>query len=321
MPTRYLKVPDITHRFSYELTNAWKVLLETKNLYQSISPDLSEIKENLGDLLNVHSIDVAGQMVVQVLNTEEKVDPDERLKYYLRKFIYSEWVLTTEYSTKSRNDAPVAGVTKAEVLEYRLPTIHINCKHCESILPPHNSGYPAIGGDVPNLKFSLTVTGKGCIQVFSIPYFCQSCKKEPVVFHVRREGIKLTLVGRSHLYVPAISKAVPVEDVKHLRGALIASTTGNLLPALFMLRVFVEQYMRRIAKVSGRIRGEDLADEYARYLPDGFPSSLRSLKSIYEQVSECLHEANESQEIFDKCVNDTIIHFEQLRILPLKKLP
>lgn len=307
--------PEISYDFNGALSNAWKVLLEEKNLYQSITVDTESIKVKLVELFKEVRLQRSGRISAVVKGSEIHDDTEERMASYFLNFTHSQWVLAPEYGTQPKMRFSVTASTD-EPLVCRLPTIHINCKHCTSVLPPHNSGFPGIGGVVSSYDFGNH--GKGVVQVFSVPYLCQSCKKEPIVFQVRREGIKLTLVGRSNLYVPTISKAIPSEESEYLRGALIASTTGNLLPALFMLRVFVEQYMRRVAKVTGRIRGEDLADEYARYLPDGFPSSLRSLKNIYEAVSECLHGANPSRDIFDKCVKDVETHFDQLKILPLK---
>ena len=44
------------------------------------------------------------------------------------------------------------------------------------------------------------------------------------------------------------------------------------------------------------------------------------MKTIYEELSEKLHEAKEDSEQFEKSINDIERHFDQLRLLPLKEL-
>jgi len=164
--------------------------------------------------------------------------------------------------------------------------------------------------------------GEVC-QVFTFPFQCQNCPKgqgEPIFYLVRREGLKFTITGRSHFPEVAIPKSLPKEESNYFRGAVIGHTASQTLAALFLLRVFVEQYMRRVTKITDRIRGEDLADKYASLLPSGFPQQFNSLKRVYEELSERLHSADASAEQFETSRKDIEKHFQQLELLPIEEM-
>ncbi|MHB8789479.1 MAG: hypothetical protein ACYDBT_06320 [Desulfobulbaceae bacterium] len=155
-------------------------------------------------------------------------------------------------------------------------------------------------------------------QTFIFPYHCQSCKKEPLVFLVHREGIKLTLTGRNHFETVQIPKTIPKEEAVYVSDAIAAYNTGNILAGLFLLRTSIEQYMRRLLATTGKKRGDELADEYARLLDDEFPKRYPSLKVIYDELSASIHAADSNASQFEKSHKDIEKHFELLKHLPLK---
>ena len=132
-------------------------------------------------------------------------------------------------------------------------------------------------------------------QFFSVPVQCQACKASEIVFLVTRDRLKLTLTGRSEFYSQAV----------------IAYNSGHFLPALFLLRTLIEQHMRATTK-KGELRGDDLCDEYASSLPDGFKQTFPSLKSVYGNLSDVLHRADESKDLFDAELRRIDVHFQGL---------
>ena len=78
--------------------------------------------------------------------------------------------------------------------------------------------------------------------------------------------------------------------------------------------------MRRVIKITYRIRGEDLADKYVLLLSDRFPQKFNLIKRVYEELSVCLHAANASTEQFETSRKDIEQHSQQLELLPLKEL-
>jgi hypothetical protein len=211
------------------------------------------------------------------------------------------------------------GDRKAPLPCFRIPTIRMACNFCDGVRLAHNSGFR----DEKTLVYGVVVgndKGQLC-QVFTFPFQCQNCPKgqgEPIFYLVRREGLKFTITGRSHFAEVDIPKSFPKEESRYFRGAIIGHTAGQTLAALFLLRVFVEQYMRRVTRTTDRIRGEELVDKYSLLLPADFPPKFNSLKRVYEELSERLHSADASAEQFDSSRKDIEDHFDMLKLLPLR---
>jgi len=136
---------------------------------------------------------------------------------------------------------------------------------------------------------------------------------------VRREGLKLTLVGRNHFEIPQVPNTLPKEEMNYFGEAVMAFNTGSVLAGLFMLRTTVEQYMRRVLDTREKLTGDDLADRYAQRLADDFPKErYPSFKTIYDELSACLHAADANEEQFLKSRAGIEKHFALLEHLPLK---
>jgi hypothetical protein len=118
-----------------------------------------------------------------------------------------------------------------------------------------------------------------------------------------------------------VPKTIPKEERDYFSDAVVAANTGNVLAGLFLLRTTIEQYMRRILKVTGkrRIKGEELAEEYARYLPDNFPQRYPSMKVIYEELSVALHSADANSTLFEDTKEAIEGHFDLLKHFPLRR--
>ena len=156
------------------------------------------------------------------------------------------------------------------------------------------------------------------MQVFSFPFVCQSCKKQPVIYLVTRRGLKLTLSGRSEFPIVEIPKTIPEEESDHFRKAVVSEFAGHTLAGLLYLRVYIEQYLRRVTGAKGRKRGDELGDLYRPLLHEDFPKTFKPLATVYDELSEKLHDADPSHEQFQSSKTDIERHFRQLQLLPLK---
>ena len=104
-------------------------------------------------------------------------------------------------------------------VNFILPTVHTFCPSCKGRWPFNPN---------PQVTFSMLLSqsmfflpDKRC-QVFVVAYQCQSCRSEPLVFIVRREGLKLTLCGRSIIESLPVPKSLPKSVAKFYADAQIA---------------------------------------------------------------------------------------------------
>ena len=140
------------------------------------------------------------------------------------------------------------------------------------------------------------------MQVFAFPYQCQGCKGEPLVLFVRREVLKLTLVGRSQFPQIIVPKFIPETQRKFYRNAIISDQTNFVLAAALYLRTLIEQYFYQaipepqIKAIKGNPTGDELADLYAKTLPQHFPGNFPSLKKAYDDLSRIVHSGKEDDE-------------------------
>ena len=144
----------------------------------------------------------------------------------------------------------------------------------------------------------------------AFPFQCQNCTGEPLFFMVRRDGLKLTMVGRSQFEDVQVPKYVPKPVAKHYEGAIVSFQTGRSLAGIFYLRTMIEQYMRGIVKPAARLTGDQLADEYGKTLPTAFSERYPSFRKIYEDLSGAIHEAREDDVLFQKAVGEIESHLE-----------
>jgi len=149
-------------------------------------------------------------------------------------------------------------------------------------------------------------------QIFVLQYECQNCKGEPVSFLVKRDGVRITLTGRSPIEKVNVPNFIPKNVRKYYRGSLVAFNSGANLPAMFMLRTMIEQHMRSTVKAgSQRMTGEELAAAYSDTLGAIFNSQFQSLRPVYLALSEAIHAAlDDKPEIFEAEHANILRHFE-----------
>lgn len=314
-----------------EVENKLKSLLETKHLYQSVKIDTSALTRLLDEAKKSEEVrcDLLTQNEVEEAKDSFTLQPDptQYLPILIRDFKEVEDTFLTElwvfYTADDLQKTRALSKGTATETFLTLPTICAPCSQCDAVKPPHNPGFKdmcRMTTPFDPIACDILKGGKTTkCQTFVFPYVCQSCKKEPLVFLVRREGFKLTLVGRNHFETPHLPTNLPKEESHFFADAIVAFNTGCILSGLFQLRTTIEQYMRRVTDTTGKLSGDELADQYATLLADDFPKSrYPSLKSVYDELSACIHAADANEAQFLKSRADIEKHFALLEHLPLK---
>ena len=313
-----IPVPVVPLLVQAAFMEALKTLLEKKNLYQSVEANFKEAGEKYAESIGEAEDRPYPRAMATVIGSSSP-SPEQHWEAQLRKYTNAKLIVHVPHLQKP---LPLGHVQHdITPIQFDLPTILINCTNCKNVLPAHNPGYEGMREQTKTLNFKIT--DKGAVQVFTFPFQCQSCKSdrknEPVVFTVRRVGAKLTLVGRSQLYIPTIPKSIPEEYGEFYGEAIVAKMAGKTLAGIFMLRVFVDQYMRKALAITGRKTGDEMGDAYAKLLDPEFPKRFASLKAIYGSLSEAIHEANGDPAIFEKNRDDIEKHFDLIKSMPLIK--
>jgi hypothetical protein len=309
------EIEKLLHSTVYETLEN---LFEEKHLYQYVKICTKLIKQKIAEVKTFDlPTDLAPTATLNVARTENtKAD----LEWYLNQLISSPWQFDTESHPLGMPLAKL-GDKNSPLPCFRIPTIRIACHFCDGVLRAHNSGF--LGEN--QLVYRVTVGNneeKVC-QIFTFPFQCQNCKGEPIFYLIRREGLKFQITGRSHFPEVDIPKFIPKKEKEfdHFRNAIICHTANQPLAALFLLRVFIEQYMRRVTQITEKVICDSLADSYSLWLPENFPSQFNSFKRVYDELSRRIHAADPSAEQFDQSRKDIENHFEQLKLLPLRSAP
>ncbi|MCX6894780.1 MAG: hypothetical protein NTZ16_04620 [Verrucomicrobia bacterium] len=305
---------------SQRVSSALQQLLETKHLYQSVEIVEKEFDETVNHILGGYKRELfrgepGSQDSAAILKRRT-----EKLSQERDRLLCSDWFFYTE-SNPPPGAPPIGSV---ELPPIPLPSVRVSCgsKQCKGSIQPHNSGF--IGWRYGVLSFDVQQNGS-LMQVFSFPYQCQNCKEEPLVFLVKRENLKLTLVGRSQFPEVSVPDFIPKEQRKFYRNAVVVSQANFGLAAAMYLRTLIEQHFYQVIpsseieaiKKRGSPRGDELAELYAKTLPKGFPSDFPSLRKAYDDLSEVLHRGKEDDEASKKFVGikaDIDKHFDALRV-------
>ena len=306
-----LKIEGLLHQ---QIQKALTELFETKQLYQSVAVDLTALENFIGGLqAEQRRITLGSRTGIEAqLNHEATQKLRASFRAPLNWLVASEWLFDSHYypqrtPTHNQGAGPVF---------FRTPTIKVACNFCDAVLPAHNSGFDAWKDRITSVDLGNGSGGR--MQALAFPFMCQSCKKHPVVYLVTRRGLKFTLSGRSEFPKVDVSKVFPSEERDYFSKALISRSAGHTLAGILYLRVFVEQYLRRVTGASGRKTGDELGELYRPILHEDFPKSFKSLAKVYENLSEKLHDADASEGQFDASRSDIEQHFRQLELLPLK---
>ena len=154
-------------------------------------------------------------------------------------------------------------------------------------------------------------------QIFSLAYQCQSCKSIPEIFMVRRDNLKFVQSGRTPMEEIEIPSCLPKKQKKYFSNAIIAFNSGQTLASNFLLRAFIEQYIRSLSATPDSQNIDALFVEYGKDLPDDFKQRFPSLQSVYDKLSEDLHMATASENVFLQVRIDIEKHFKARELFEL----
>jgi len=264
-----------------------KHLLETKHLYQSVTVEYADLLKDLPDTW-------AG------------------FPQGLQKAVLS--VVNGDWEPIDRADHRPPLGDGPTFIRFETPDVKLFCSICERV-----EAFNSVSSEDfscrahPQISFGQS---KGAVQVFALSFQCQSCKGIPEVFLVRRQGLKLTQSGRSPIEYVEVHPAVPKSLHKWFRSAIVAYQSGQTLAGLFLLRTFIEQWVRENTKQPDS-QADRVLEVYMGLLPPDFKARFPSLSSLYSDLSDDLHRAIGSPGLFDSAKADIIKHFEARRLFNL----
>jgi hypothetical protein len=287
---------------SQAIALAVRDLLETKHLYQNV-----EISVKAFDDFIRNSTEECRKEAAKAEPGISSPGPafiakihDEQLRDRLNSILNSAWDFDAETFASAGRGARPARISE-NFPSITAPSARVCCgsKKCKGTAQPHNSGY--IGAH-PEINSYILSRHPSIVQVYSFAYQCQNCKEEPLIFLIKRDGVKLTLVGRSQFPEVLVPGYIPEAQRKFYKKAIVADQTSFTLAAALYLRTVIEQFFYAIIPeaeikiIKGNPTGDELADLYAKTLPQNFPSNFPSLKKAYSDLSEILHSGKEDDE-------------------------
>lgn len=212
------------------------------------------------------------------------------------------------------------------ILKFELLPFEGYCPECERRLP--FNPFMRSAGKLDRVHGFATETSGSPRQIlvqryydqfFVLPYQCQGCRSTPEVFLVGRSKTKLTLAGRLPIEKVECPSYLPKSTRGHYSSAMHAFNVNAVLPALFMLRVLIEQFafseLRRknaFDAVEGD-RGMNYMEAYSGTLPRGLRESAPSLRVIYDRLSIAMHEAKADEALFHESLQQIHEHFDGRR--------
>jgi len=218
--------------FSDAIASGFKELLENKHLYQNyqvIFPDFGKVAK-----------EAINQIKAGTLVPVTKGNSRFNQKDFFETIIRTEWAIYDPIASK-RTGGFVSQTEKKEVITFTPLPVRIVCINCES-LEPFNF---VSGGDLlANYNLYYQGQDQASNQVFYIAYLCQRCKIFPEVFLIKRQEDKLQLTGRSPIEKVQVAPFIPKQQRHFFSDAIIAYNSGQVLAANFLLRTFIEQYVR-----------------------------------------------------------------------------
>lgn len=270
------------------IETALKELIDTKHLYQTVAIDFRKAVVN-DAVFELTYAKRAAEQSNHTAPTLEEIEGRLSAEMALRNW-------TIGY--------PLQGSIMIMV-----PPVRTLCGNCNDV-EPFNLGN--------GLQSVHTFPGlEAGDQVFCLDLECQRCRKNAIVFEIRKSAEKIQIVGRSEFEEVAVP-AVILKNVRRFYSeAVIALQCRAVLASIFLLRTLIEQHMRAVTKAAATVRGDDLCDKYAETLPDDFKKRFPSLKEIYGKLSDAMHQAKDDVEVFDSQAKDIVKHFDALRLFNL----
>jgi hypothetical protein len=296
------------------IESAFKMLLEEKHLYQSVSIDLGEAARSTASrLASVRGEDAGGY--------ESENENAASLAHALVQFSESRWICSqsTEYRVMYRRDS------YAKAWPFTIPMARLFCQTCRR-REPFNvvkaDDYLYEGLEKPpttSIDELALLPSRPTDQAFVVSLLCQGCQKIPEVLLIRRFAAKnrLVLSGRTPIAAVELPAYIKGPEEQFYEGAIVAFQTGRTLAAAFYLRTFIEQFARRVSALEGRLAGDEIMEAYASKIPQELRSVMPSLRDWYAKLSEDIHAARGDKSLFTAALDGINRHFDMRRAFGL----
>jgi hypothetical protein len=295
-------------RLSRNIAEAVRDLLSDKHLYQSVNVDVAFLDEVAAAEHKAERLAAARSISP---GRAGRVPDVEQIRANLESLVRVAWfpsgarpLVDTGMDILHQNDP--------KVQKYPLPTVKLTCNHCGERGP-----FNPVGALVENARRASDN------QWVYLSYECQNCKGEPIRFLIRRKKTKLTLSGRDPFETIELPSFVPKQRADNLRNALIANHAGQTLAGVFLMRVFIEQFWKSLPEVIAAVKhkarptGDELGEAYKATLPALFKERFPTLAETYDALSEDMHAARGSAEVFEKSYSQIVEHFDARRLFKL----
>ena len=114
---------------------------------------------------------------------------------------------------------------------------------------------------------------------------------------------------------------IPKVERVWYRDAVIGANAGKPLAALFYLRIFIEQFARRMTGLHGKHTGDEIFSAYLDTLPSEHQNSMPSLKEWYEKLSAAIHNAQDDPNLYEEAIAQVNHHFDIRRVFNISEVP
>lgn len=285
----------LDQRFALKLTDAVRNVLENKHLYQAHRVEIDKFIESLKELVPITIPSGYGHV----------------LEHHSKDLASSFWEPFPRFPGLPQIDKKLGVKT---LKEFHLPTAKMYCPTCERF-EPYN---PVSGIDVfmPYQKIEPLSRPAHVHQQFTLLYRCQSCKTTPVVLGVAKIAWIFVNCGRYPMEHVEVPKFLPKKEAHFYGDSRIAFNSGQVLAAIFLLRTFIEQFVKDAAGTKDIM--VDLAiDNYMGKLPQEFKDRFPSLRKCYEDLSVAVHNAEASSDLYHATARAIEEHFDARRLFKL----
>ena len=290
--------------YSSSIQKGFRELLQNKHLYQNhrIEPPSIQIVYDAMEELLLGSTEPIGDNEIT-----------ETCEFVYSSFPQVEWKIKNPHGRRSLPFATQSDNNYIS-LTFSPPTLKLFCGSCK-----RKEAYNFLRGNdlLEEIRGPEVMTGTVEVQVFSFAYQCQACKGTPEILIVRRNNLKLIKSGRTPMEEIEIASCIPKNQKKHYSDAIIAFNSGQVLAGNFLLRTFIEQYVRSKSSTPTSQNIDALFLEYSENFPDDFKQRFPSLQSIYDRLSEDLHGATASEDVFIEERDNIEKHFRAKEVFEI----
>lgn len=297
---------EIEQFASSAISEAIRRLLSEKHLYQSVSVDLAETADAIkeGDRRQAAMHGTNNQTTWIAASTSHgqpamrEATPRER----------AEILIDRRWSIPASRDWIGHSSTNTPFYFALKPII----AHC----PGSNCGKSWAFNAAAESSYVETSNLEHDQQWFQLVYRCPHCSENSIHFLVRRNGRKLTLCGRDPFEEIEVPRYIPPDQAKFYKWAFVEYYSGQVLAAISLLRIFVEQFWRALPEVKALIAtkpkptGDEMGDAYNGTLEVVFKERTPNLRTIYDNLSEAIHLGKADEQIFDGAAEKICAHFE-----------